>query len=199
MFRDQMTCLRASAPTRSVRGDLRAVLWFYTGYVRLCCEKGTMRSCWKYAVFCGYFSFLSSLSWLFWNPSLLVESLCIPGEIMWATSPFIVRLNNYRGVLSSLLWHAGLPASSRNCTECTELLEGIRFIWMKTNSASDTLKAYGSILLEEKKNHDGHNHITSPSLREIINHIFFFMETHSTFCLLRRACAQVQVHSLRSM
>ena len=69
MIRDQMTCLWVSAPTRSVQGDLCALLWFYTGYVRLCYEKGAVSSCWKYAGFCGYFSFLSRLSfWLFWDP-----------------------------------------------------------------------------------------------------------------------------------
>lgn len=62
MIWDQMTCLWVSAPTRSVRRDLCAFLWFYTGYVRLCYEKGAMSSCWKYAGFCGYFSFLSRLS-----------------------------------------------------------------------------------------------------------------------------------------
>lgn len=57
-------------PTQSAQGDLYTLLWFYTGYVRLCNEKGAMSSCWKHAGFCGYFSFLSRQCFrLFWDTS----------------------------------------------------------------------------------------------------------------------------------
>lgn len=86
MIWDQITWLWVSAPTWSVQRDLCALLWFYTGYVRLCYEKGAMSSCWKYVGFCGYFSFLSRLSfWLFSGILSVVELLCIPGEIMLAS------------------------------------------------------------------------------------------------------------------
>lgn len=84
MIRDQMTCLWVSAPTRSVLGDLCALLWFYTGYVRLCYEKGAMSSCWKYAGFCGYFSFLSRLSfWLFLGSFLLLNYFAFLEKYCW--------------------------------------------------------------------------------------------------------------------
>lgn len=62
--------LMGFSPHTVCSGRFMPLLWFYTGYVRLCYEKGAMSSCWKYAGFCGYFSFLSRLSfWLFfWDP-----------------------------------------------------------------------------------------------------------------------------------
>lgn len=81
MIWDQMTCLWVSAPTRTARGDLCALLWFYTGYVCLCYEKGAMSSFWKYAGFCGYFSFLSNLSFdFFWDPFLLLTYFAFLGK-----------------------------------------------------------------------------------------------------------------------
>lgn len=74
--------LMAFSPhTRSVRGDLCALLWFYTGYVCLCFEKGGMSSCWKYASFCGYFSFHSRLSfWLFFRGSFVLNDFAFPDK-----------------------------------------------------------------------------------------------------------------------
>lgn len=49
-------------PTWSLRGDLCALLWFYTGYVRLCYEKRCDDIILEICSLCGYFSFLSRLS-----------------------------------------------------------------------------------------------------------------------------------------
>lgn len=89
---------------------------FYTGYVRLCNEKGAMSSCWKYAGFCGYFSFLSRrcfwLSFLFFFPGILslVELLCIPGRNNVGHIAGLVWSNHRSGVLLFLWWLAELCA-----------------------------------------------------------------------------------------
>lgn len=127
----QMTCLWVSAPTRSVRGDLCALLWFYTGYVCLCFEKGGMSSCWKYASFCGYFSFHSRLSfWLFFRGSFVLNDFAFPDK--YSTLPRLFCFfssNNQMNVLLFLPW---LPNDlhlwmSNDCTGGRGLLEKIIF------------------------------------------------------------------------
>ena len=105
MIWDQMTCLWVSAPTRSVRGDLCALLWFYTGYVRLCYEKGAMSSCWKHAGFSWVFFFSFQARLLTFSGILsVVELLCIPGEITLTTLPALFDLTIRMIVLLLFLW-----------------------------------------------------------------------------------------------
>lgn len=125
MIWDQMTRLWVSAPTRPAGGDLCALLWFYTGYVRLCYEKGAMSSCWKYAGFCGYFLFFPGSPFdFYWDPFCCWSTLH-SWRIISATLPVLFDLTiimTYYYFCGGLLNYLHLYISN-HCAEGTQLLE----------------------------------------------------------------------------